>query len=132
MREIKFRGKRLDNGEWVYGSLVILNSCCFIFNDECRAEVDPATVGQYWRTINGKELFDGDIFRFKVGDEYIVRIVRYSEEKAAFCLVNPSMLKDEKWMEIEQTPNVSWWQKFVKDIEIIGNIHYNMELLKTE
>lgn len=149
MREIKFRGRRLDNEEWASGSLISVDDTAFIIdksdidynpdtdiyafwfdNQECI--VNPATVGQYWRTINGKKLFDGDIFRFKVGDEYIVRIVRYSEEKAAFCIVNPLLLKHEKWMEIEQTPNVSWWQKFVKDIEIIGNIHDNPELLKTE
>lgn len=149
MREIIFRGKRLDNGEWVYGSILVIEDTYFIIepvdfsydNDadatafwfDCtEQEVDPATAGQYWRTINGKKLFDGDIFRFKVGDEYIVRIVRYSEEQAAFCIINPSQLKHEKRMEIEQTPNVSWWQKFVKDIEILGNIHDNPELLKTE
>lgn len=136
MRPIKFRGRRLDNREWIYGSLVIFhdwegNRRVQIVNDAgCIYEVNSATVGQYWRRINGKELFEGDIFRFKVGDEYIVRTVRYSEEQAAFCIINPSQLKYERWTEIEQTPDASWWQKFVKDIEIIGNIHDNPELLK--
>lgn len=47
MREIKFWGKRLDNGEWLYGSLVVLNGRYFIFDGANRHAVDPATVGQY-------------------------------------------------------------------------------------
>lgn len=156
MRQIKFRGQRLDNGEWVIGSLfnsIWVKSAdhspiCNIFPEDMLDpdgdcwedfasiaddyEVDPVTVGQYWRTINDKHLFDGDIFRFKVGDEYIVRLVRYSEEQAAFCIINLSQMKHEKWMEIEQIPDASWWKEFVKDIEVIGNIHDNPELLKAE
>lgn len=154
MREIKFRGQTITR-EWVYGSLyigeldgqeyaVIMNNkttsvakdlpnrIAIAFDREDVHIVYPATVGQYWRTINGKKLFDGDIFRFKVGDEYIIRMVRYSEEQAVFCIINPSQLKNEKWMQIEQIPNSLWWQKFVNDIEIIGNIHDNPELLRTE
>ena len=56
MREIKFRGKRLDNGEWLYGSLVILNGRYFIFDDANRHEVDPTTVGEFTglKDKNGK------------------------------------------------------------------------------
>lgn len=47
-REIKFRGRRIDNGEWVYGSLVVINDRYYIFNDELRKEVgnDFATFEQ--------------------------------------------------------------------------------------
>lgn len=48
-REIKFRGKRLDNGEWVYGDLLHLVDGVYISNDNGNnmAQVDPDTVGQY-------------------------------------------------------------------------------------
>ena len=83
MREIKFRGKRLDNGEWVYGNLVELRNpfnhedspACFIMPKEVNiadpdsiAEqevVDPATVGQFTGRLDseGREICEGDVIK---------------------------------------------------------------------
>lgn len=50
MREILFRGKRKDNGEWVYGFYTCVDELCFISLSQTyidKVEVDPKTVGQY-------------------------------------------------------------------------------------
>lgn len=129
MREILFRGERLDNGEWKYGSYVYQYGCHEILLERCEGEygfdhysVDPATVGQYTglKDKHGKRIFEGDIVTAYVYEaEYENEYLSNTPIKVTWCsgYFFPFYLN-------------GCWRSGVSDIEIIGNIHDNPELLK--
>ena len=130
MREILFRGKRLDNGDWVYGYYVHIGpvSCqrAYIIPEYASSlyvnEVDPSTVGQYTslKDKNGKRIFDGDIAKVLQGKDKDIAYVGF--ENGAF------MLYPKTGNIYERTLWEYWYNDW--DVEVIGNITDNPELLE--
>ncbi len=119
MREILFRGKRKDNGEWVYGDLVRLKdgqkSIPHIYGF---GEILPQTVGQFTGLTDGhgKRIFEGDIIQRK-NNRYVIK---YADGITSFMAKAQS---DSAW-----TPCVN--RGTMKGYEVVGNIHDNPELLE--
>ena len=136
MREILFRGKRTD-GQWIYGgllkvtydgntyNLIFADNFLFVFGEATAMEhacVDPATVGQFTGLTdkNGKKIFEGDVVKVLQGKDKGIACVGF--ENGAFMLY-------------PQTGNIyerTLWEYWYNDweVEIIGNIHDNHELLE--
>lgn len=146
MREIKFRAKRLDNGEWVLGDLHLNTPYPHIhFGFGNRAKIDTDTIGQFTglHDKEGKEIYEGDIIDFispfirdltypnypaaPVDPRHHYQcVVVWNERDCGFGLVSP---KEALLKPCEQQP-VGITQ--ISDSYLIGNIHDNPELLKTE
>lgn len=128
MREILFRGKRIDNGEWVIGFLSKTRGLdnklhiCIDYEEKgvmCSSIVIPETVSQYTGLTdkNGNKIFEGDIVEINKRKKYEVRFY-----KSAWVIWNDKYKFDyEKW---------DFLSTFAQKIKIIGNIHDNPELLK--
>ena len=125
MRDILFRGKRLDNGEWEYGFIVKMFGAYHIIDkdDENTAyEVISETVCQYTglNDKNGKRIFDGDIVKVLQGKDKDIAYVGF--ENGAF------MLYPKTGNIYERTLWEYWYNDW--DVEVIGNITDNQELLE--
>lgn len=126
MREILFRGKRTDNGEWVEGYYACIGETSVIFTGELdfskwdiRVKVNviiPETVGQYTGLTdkNGIKIFEGDVVLY-FGER---NLVEWNDSEATFFLSNED---NERCYFDDVDNNVMF---------IIGDIYDNPELLK--
>ena len=135
MREILFRGKRTDNGEWIEGAYSPFNLNFFgereekphiiIISDDKNidglwCEVIPETVGQFTGLTdkNGVRIFEGDIVeRVSDGEQAVICWLKYS---ACFGL------SFDGWC----CGFDNYDDNLPSDFEVIGNIHDNPEILK--
>lgn len=121
MREILFRGKRLDNGEWAEGfyqaSPTGHHYITTIGAMGCAAphKVDPATVGQYTglKDKNGREIFEDDIIEW---DPFMMLCGVVGFDEGGFC-ANGHFLSDE----------IHFGEFYG---QVIGNIHDNPDLIE--
>ena len=136
MREILFRGKRTDSGEWVYGNYCIAEKLdksgveYFIIEIEAEGSqyyVIPETVGQYTGLTdkNGKKIFEGDIVNVAYNPKYTgISKDRIGNFEVVFnngCFMKGSIQNNGLYHFIPSD-----------ETTVIGNIHDNPELLKGE
>lgn len=139
-REILFRGKRVDNGEWAYGRGLLQckdeleNETVAVFEDIVKSEkyikkegkytlyyapVKAETLGQYTglKDKNGKKIFEGDIVRLGDDLHYFTFNIEYGSFVAA---------------RIKGGTGILLFQRTIKNCgyTIIGNIHDNPELME--
>lgn len=151
-REILFRGKRVDNGEWVYGDLarymdgspMIMESSYFATRDFLNEDEDgnpiieneialggfvsviPETVGQLWTPSNGIRVFGGDL---------VTAVCSPSGLRTAKRERDCKVIDSDKGFDIAVLHKGEWWAYGFMDfstIKVIGNIHNNPDLLEKE
>lgn len=136
MREILFRGQRIDNWEWCVGHLLrydggrarIVPSYTDIYcykNDKntivtIAYEVIPSTVCQYTELTdkNGTKIFEGDIVNI-LPEVDEIGVIEWADDEAMFTL------NADGWC-------ANFDNYLPEDVEVIGNIHDNPELLGGE
>lgn len=134
MREILFRGKRVDNGKWITGYYFHYETCHehFIITDmsydmPVMEQVIPETVGQYTGLTdkNGKKIFEGDIIAIDEDSIYYHTaagpVRTYKGMWVSFYL--PDAHGRDCYDEL---------YRINSEREVIGNIHDNPELLQED
>ena len=149
MRKIKFRGKRLDNGEWVHGDLLQIvggfviyhgsHTDCTLIEDRPNLAIElymdevspvhPDTVGQFTGLCdcNGREIYEGDVIKSMYNDIY--HVIGYNESRGAFTatLINEYM-NNTDGLKTECNAEQKWLADCKKIIA--GNMFDTPSLLK--
>lgn len=147
MREILFKAKRVDNGEWVEGYLVktkwyinekemyVILPIDVCFYPHCEIsewiEVDEKTICQYTGVTdkNGQKIFEWDILRY-FDDE--IQVVEWSEDFANLMLLTHAERESKRGRKVVKEKVVGWnWLHDypLNEMPIIGNVFDNPELI---
>jgi len=139
MREIIFRGKTIQWNEWVYGDLInyrdndkrILEQNLGAWNIlECGHEVIPESVGQWTglKDQNEIKIFEGDILKYEYNSHFNnFGIVKYSKDGFSVFMTKVNL---EKCYHNTDNVNSEYLHYLNKDIDVIGNIFDNNDLLE--
>jgi len=111
MREILFRGKRVDNGEWVEGYYSKWQGEHVIFPVDPMGRMrkaHPETVAQFTGLFdkNSKRIFEGDILESYLGNTRMSGVIKWENDSCGWTQFRP-----------------------LSTFEIIGNIHDNPKLI---
>lgn len=146
MNEILFRGKRVDNGEWVEGFYVNVpehykqemsgKSYIVSINNGLFMEIVLETVGQFTGLAdkNGKKIFEGDIVKYNLWDDkFDYCEVKFGYFYAAMDSYNGGPALGFYLADINgKADDIGFFENLYKFVEVIGNIHDNPELLEVK
>ena len=135
IREVIFRGKRANNGEWIEGDVLQTRYHSGHIEYQIMPQtpvssavpVLPETIGQFTGLAdkNGVRIFEGDICRFKRFNDIHVGEIVFNVTTASFVM---------RYQSIVGAYGEKATQKMLlsvcDDIEVIGNIHDNPELME--
>jgi uncharacterized phage protein (TIGR01671 family) len=143
MREILFRGKRSDTGDWVKGFYIQKPNPfsedgkpirhCIIDLPPFGYDVDPETVGQFTGLFdkNGTRIFEGDVLDLSIlGPDHSLKAVSIEHGAVGFFPLHPEeeAEEDRRWRSFWKDDEQDFWDS--EYFTVVGNIHDNPELLE--
>ena len=139
MREILFRGKSKDNGEWVQGFYVcaggklhyiLIGKIHIVYGNVefVKCIVDPSAIGQYTglKDKRGQRIFEGDL---------VQAVLPKTTAQMGFTWpIMPVVFRDGTFGLLDHRDEVTPFRSFAPRVtfEVLGNIHDNPELMKGE